>query len=147
MIDRNSKTKGMVEISYREQFVKNIKDLFKKEAAAYLRKEKAEELISYYFNELMEELYDESEAAAEKFEIDYDRIKLQGIELSFEFVPHAIKVFITSESSGGKTLIDRLEDDGSNFVSSKLNKELSEELMNEYLKQAYSETLNLTLTT
>ena len=134
-----------MKISYREQFVKNIKHLFKTETAAYLRKEKAEELISDYFNELMEELYDESEATAEQFEIEFDRIKLQGIELGFEFVPRSIEVYISNESSGEKTLIDRLVDDGSGFISRKLNKELSEELMNEYLKKSFNETLKLNL--
>lgn len=134
-----------MKISYREQFIKNVKQLFKTETTAYLRKEKAEELICYYLNELMEYLYDESEAATEQFDLDYDKIKLRGIELGFEFVPGAIEVYILTEGPDGKNLIDRLEDDGDAFVSSKLNKELSEELLDEYLKTAFAETLESSL--
>ena len=134
-----------MKISYREQFIKNVKQLFKTETAAYLRKEKAEELIYDYVNELIEYLYDESEAATEKFDLDYDKIKLRGIELGFEFVPRAIEVYISTEGSGEKNLIDRLEDDGNAFISSKLNKELSEELLDEYLKTAFAETLESSL--
>lgn len=60
-------------------------------------------------------------------------------------MPGAIEVYISTEGSGEKNLIDRLEDDGNAFISSKLNKELSEELLDEYLKTAFAETLESSL--
>lgn len=92
-----------MKISYREQFIKNVKQLFKTETAAYLRKEKAEELIYDYVNELMEYLYDESEAATEKFDLDYDKIKLRGIELALNLCPVPLRFTSRLKAQAKKT--------------------------------------------
>ena len=135
----------MITISYREEFIKDIKELFKTETAAYLRKEEAEELISDFFNDLIEDLYDENEAAAEQLELNYEKIKLNGIELGFEFIPRAIKVYLFNEKSGEKNLIDKLEDDGTVYKSNKFKKALSVKVLDEYLKIAFAETLQSSL--
>ncbi len=77
--------KGMINISYRDKFIKSIKEKYSKETEAYRRKEQAKNLIYEYFGELLDELYDETEAADDQFDIDYDKLKLNGIELDLDF--------------------------------------------------------------
>ncbi len=127
-------------MTYREEFVKNIKKHFEIETEAYRRKEKAEELINDYFGEIFDNLYDESEAV-ECFDLDFDKIKLHGTELSFEFVPGAIEVYTTTGSPETKNLLDRLEENNSAYISKKLNRELSDELLDKYLELTFAETL------
>jgi len=141
-----SKYGEMIKIVYREEFVKSVSKLFETETQAYRRREKAEELINEYFGDLFDDLYDESEAV-ESLDLDFDKIKLHGTELGFEFVPGAIEVYTNTEDPDSKDLLDRLEDDGSDFVSSKLNRELSDELLDQYLKLAFAETLRSKLKT
>ncbi len=43
--------------------------------------------------ELFDDLYDESEAVSESFNLELDKITLHGIELGFTFVPGAIEVY------------------------------------------------------
>ncbi len=50
-------------MNYREKFVQKVKKLFEAETAAYKRREKAYEFITEYFCDLLEDLYDETEAA------------------------------------------------------------------------------------
>jgi hypothetical protein len=65
--------------------IKSIKEKYSKETEAYRRKEQAENLIFEYFGELIEELYDETEAVDDQFDIDYNKLKLNGIELDLDF--------------------------------------------------------------
>jgi hypothetical protein len=127
----------MIKISYREKFIKSIKEQFAGETEAYRRKEKAESLLFEYFGELVEELFDETEASDERLEIEYDSIKLNGTELGFDFVNGAIEVYTTVEGSEEKKIIDRLEDNGTAYISKQHNAELSDDLLDVYLKQLY----------
>ena len=127
----------MIKISYREKFIKSIKEQFAAETEVYRRKEKAESLLFEYFGELVEELFDETEAADEKLEIEYDKIKLNGTELGFDFVNGTIEVYTTVEDSEEKKIIDRLEDNGTAYISKQHKVELSEDLLDVYLKQLY----------
>lgn len=141
-----SKYGEMIKIAYREEFVQSIRKLFETETEAYRRRQKAEELINEYFGDLFDDLYDEGEAV-ETLDLDFDKIKLYGTEFGFEFVPGAIEVYTITENSEAKKLLDRLEDDGSAFVSSKQNRELSAELLDKYLELAFAETLRTKLST
>jgi len=136
----------MIKIAYREEFVQSIRKLFKTETEAYRRRQKAEELINEYFGDLFDDLYDEGEAV-ENLDLDFDKIKLYDTEFGFEFVPGAIEVYTIRGNSEAKKLLDRLEDDGSAFVSSKQNRELSAELLDKYLELAFAETLSSKLST
>lgn len=89
---------------------------------------------------MFDDLYDESEAV-ESLDLDFDKVKLHGTELGFEFVPGAIEVYTTTGSPESKNLLDRLEEDGTAYISSKLNRELSDELLDKYLELAFAETL------
>jgi len=139
-----SKDGEMIKIVYREEFVQSIRKLFKTETDAYRRREKAEELINEYFGDLFDDLYDEGEAV-ESLDLDFDKIKLYGTEFGFEFVPGAIEVYSSTGKPEAKNLLDRLEDDGSAYVSSKLNRELSAELLDKYLELAFAKNLRLKL--
>jgi len=139
-----SKYGEMIKIAYREEFVQSIRKLFETETEAYRRREKAEELINEYFGDLFDDLYDESDAV-ESLDLDFDKIKLHGTELGFEFVPGAIEVYSSTGKPEAKNLLDRLEDDGSAYVSSKLNRELSAELLDKYLELAFAKNLRLKL--
>jgi predicted fused transcriptional regulator/phosphomethylpyrimidine kinase len=77
--------KGIMNISYQNKLIKSIKEKYSTETEAYRRKEQAENLIFEYFGELIEELYDETEAVDDQFDIDYDKLKLNGIELDLDF--------------------------------------------------------------
>lgn len=125
----------MINISYRDKFIKSIKEKYSAESGAYRRKERAENLIYEYFGELLDELYEEAEAADDNFEIDYDKLKLNGIELSLDFENGTINVYLLQAGSTDKQVIDRLEDNGNEFYSKKHHTELSDDLLDLYLKQ------------
>jgi len=130
----------MIKISYRDKFIKKMKDHFSTETEAYRRKEKAETLIYEYFGDLLDDLYDETEASDEKFEIEYDKLKLNGIELGFDFKKDTIDVYTLKVGSTNKQVIDRLDDNGNEFYSKKHSTELNYDLLDIYLKQLYEES-------
>ncbi len=134
-----------MKITYREEFTQSIRKLFKTETETYRRKGKAEELINDYFGELFDDLYDESEAVSESFNLELDKITLHGIELGFTLVPGAIEVYTVTGGSEVKNILDRLEDDGSAFISNRLNEELSDELLDKYFELAFAEILRTKL--
>jgi|GEM_PF-1577793 len=132
--------KGMIKISYRDKFIKSVKEKYSTETEAYRRREKAENLIYEYFGDLLEDLYDETEAADEKLEIEYDKIKLNGIELGFDYEKGVIKVFTLKEGSTDKEVIDQLDDNGEGFFSINHDAELSDDLLDIYLKKLNDES-------
>jgi hypothetical protein len=132
----------MIKISYRDNFVQSIKEQFTAETAAYRRKEKAENLIYEYFGDLLEELYDETEASNEKLNIEYENIKLNGIELKLTFINNSVEISKTTTDNGEKIIIDLLEDNGTVYFSKEHQKELNEELLDKYLQMAFEESLS-----
>lgn len=130
----------MIKISYRDKFIKSMKEKYSIETGAYRRKEKAENLIYEYFGDLLDDLYDETEASDENFEIEYDKLKLNGIELGFDFEKDAIKVYMLKVGSTDKQVIDRLDDNGNEFYSKKHGTELNYDLLDIYLKQLHEES-------
>jgi len=125
----------MINISYRDKLIRSIKEKYAAQTGAYRRRERAENLIYDYFGELMDELYEESEAADDQFVIDYDKIRLNGFELGLDFNEGAINVYLLQAGSTDKQVIDRLEDNGTEFYSNKHHAGLGEDLLDIYLKQ------------
>jgi hypothetical protein len=128
-------------MSYREEFTGKIKSTLEAETAAYKRREKAYEFVTEYFGDLLEDLYDETEAAEEQLDIDYERIRFKDRELQVEFGKGTINIYTKDVNSGEKQTIDLLEDNGRNYISKKHNSQLSEEIMDQYLKEAFAETV------
>jgi hypothetical protein len=128
-------------MSYREEFTGKIKSTLEAETAAYKRREKAYEFVTEYFGDLLEDLYDETEAAEEQLDIDYERIRFKDRELQVEFGKGTINIYTKDINSGEKQTIDLLEDNGRNYISKKHNSQLSEEILDQYLKEAFAETL------
>jgi hypothetical protein len=83
----------------------------------------------------MDELYEEAEAADDQFVIDYDKIRLNGFELGLDFDNGAINVYLLPTGANDKQIIDRLEDNGSEFYSNKHDTGLGDDLLDIYLKQ------------
>lgn len=131
----------MIKISYRDKFIKNMKDKYAQETAAYCRKEKAENLIYDYFGELLDELFDETEASDDEFDIEYDKLKLNGTELGFDFEKGKINVYWLRDGSSDKQIIDQLVDKKDRFISMKHHAELSDDLLDIYLQQLYEENI------
>jgi hypothetical protein len=128
-------------MNYREEFTGKIKSTLEAETAAYKRREKAYEFVTEYFGDLLEDLYDETEAAEEQLDIDYERIRFKDRELQVEFGKGTISIYTKDVNSGEKQTIDLLEDNGRNYISKKHNNQLSEEIMDQYLKEAFAETV------
>jgi hypothetical protein len=128
-------------MNYREEFTGKIKSTLEAETAAYKRREKAYEFVTEYFGDLLEDLYDETEAAEEQLDIDYERIRFKDRELQVEFGKGTINIYTKDVNSGEKQTIDLLEDNGRNYISKKHNNQLSEEIMDQYLKEAFAETV------
>ena len=128
-------------MTYREEFTAKIKKTFKTETAAYKRREKAYEFVTEYFGDLLDELYDETEAVEEELGIDYERIKFKDKELQVEFGKDTFTIYSRDIKSGDKQTIDLLEDNGHTYTSKKHNSPLNEELLDQYLKETFAETL------
>jgi hypothetical protein len=128
-------------MSYREEFTGKIKSTLEAETAAYKRREKAYEFVTEYFGDLLEDLYDETEAAEEQLDIDYERIRFKDRELQVEFGKGTINIYTKDINSGEKQTIDLLEDNGRNYISKKHNSQLNEEILDQYLKEAFAETV------
>jgi hypothetical protein len=128
-------------MNYREEFTGKIKSTLEAETAAYKRREKAYEFVTEYFGDLLEDLYDETEAAEEQLDIDYERIRFKDRELQVEFGKGTINIYTKDINSGEKQTIDLLEDNGRNYISKKHNSQLSEEILDQYLKEAFAETV------
>jgi hypothetical protein len=128
-------------MNYREEFTGKIKRTLEAETAAYKRREKAYEFVTEYFGDLLEDLYDETEAAEEQLDIDYERIRFKDRELQVEFGKGTINIYTKDVNSGEKQTIDLLEDNGRNYISKKHNSQLSEEILDQYLKEAFAETV------
>jgi len=128
-------------MSYREEFVKKVGKIFEAETAAYRRKEKAYEFITEYFGDLLDDLFDETEAVEEELEIEYEKLRLKGRELKVKFGKGFIEIYTTDGKSGEKKTVDILEDDGNNFMSKKFGIPLGEEILDQYLEAAFAETI------
>jgi hypothetical protein len=89
----------MINISYRDKFIKSVKEKYSTETEAYRRKEKAVNLIYEYFGDLLDDLYDETEAADEKLEIEYDKLKLNGIEQWLSLSGNLTPAMVTIQKS------------------------------------------------
>jgi hypothetical protein len=86
-------------ISYQDKLIKSIKEKYSTETEAYRRKEQAENLIFEYFGELIEELYDETEAVDDQFDIEYDKLKLNGIEQWLSLSGNLTPAMVTIQKS------------------------------------------------
>ncbi len=128
-------------MSYREEFVKKVSKIFEAETAAYRRKEKAYEFITEYFGDLLDELFDETEAVEEELEIEYEKLRLKGRELKVEFGKGFIEIYTTDGKNGEKKTVDVLEDDGNTYMSKKFGRPLGEEILDQYLEAAFAETI------
>ncbi len=128
-------------MSYREEFIGKVKKIFEVETAAYKRKEKAYDFITEYFCDLLEELFDETEAVEEELDIDFEKLRLRDRALQIEFGKRSIEVYTTGGKSGEKMTIDRLEDDGETYVSKKSGRPLGEEILDQYLEDVFAETI------
>jgi hypothetical protein len=128
-------------VSYREEFIKKVNIIFETETKAYKRREKAYDFITEYFGDLLDELDDETEASEEQLDIEYERIRFKDRELQVEFGKGAISICMNDINSGEKKTIDLLEDNGHNYISKKHNSPLGEEILDQYLKEAFAETL------
>lgn len=83
----------------------------------------------------MDELYEEAETADDQFVIDYDKLKLNGVELGLDFENEAINVYLLPTGATEKQIIDQLEDNGNEFYSNKHHAGLGEDLLDLYLRQ------------
>jgi len=128
-------------MSYREEFVKKVSKIFEAETAAYRRKEKAYELITEYFGDLLDDLFDETEAAEEELEIEYEKLRLKGRVLKIELGKGFIEIYTTDGRNGEKKTVDLLEDDGNTYMSKKFGKPLGEEILDQYLEASFAETI------
>lgn len=128
-------------MSYREQFIEKVRKIFAEETAAYRRKEKAYEFITEYFGDLLEELFDETEAVEDELEIDFEKLRLRDRLLQIEFGKRFIEVYTGDGESGEKKVIDRLEDDGNTYVSRKYERPLGEVILDQYLEDAFAEAI------
>ena len=128
-------------MTYREEFIDKVKKIFAVETAAYRRKEKAYEFITEYFGDLLDELFDETEAAEDELEIDFEKLRFKDRELQIEFGKRSIEIYTTDGKNGEKQTIDILEDNGSIFTSKKYDKPLGEEILDRYLQDAFAETI------
>ncbi len=126
-------------MSYREKFIGKVRKIFEAETAAYRRKEKAYEFITEYFGDLLEELFDETEAVEEELEIDFEKLRLRDRGLQIEFGKRSIEIYTTVGKNGEKQTIDRLEDDGETFVSKKFGRPLGEEILDKYLEDTFAD--------
>ena len=125
-------------MSYREEFIEKVRKIFEAETAAFRRKEKAYEFITEYFGDLLDELFDETEAVEEELEIDFEKLRLGDKELQIEVGKRSIEIYITDVKSGEKQTIDRLEDDGNTYISRKFERPLGEEILDQYLEDAFA---------
>jgi len=83
----------------------------------------------------MDELYEEAEAADDQFVIDYDKLKLNGVELGLDFQNGAINVYLLPTGATDQQVIDQLKDNGTEFYSNKHDTGLGDDLLDIYLKQ------------
>lgn len=128
-------------MTYREEFIGKLKKIFEAETAAYRRKEKAYEFITEYFGDLLDELFDETEAAEDELEIDFEKLRFKDRELQIEFGKRSIEIYTTDGKSSEKKTIDMLEDDGNTYISKKFGKPLGEEILDQYLEDTFAETV------
>ena len=128
-------------MSYKDVFFKEVRQLFEKETAAYRRREKAESFMIEFFGDLMEELYDESESSSDRFEVEYERVRLFNRELLLKLNSTSIEVCVKDVRTNEQVLLDRIEDNGSTYWSRKHDCELNEELLECYLKEAFAGAL------
>ncbi|MDY6827303.1 MAG: hypothetical protein SVV67_09075 [Bacillota bacterium] len=128
-------------MTYRDKFISKIRKSLEAETVAYRRMEKAEDFLNDYFGELTDDLFEESMADPEQFEIDYYLVRYHDIELSIEFSSDTVDVFLKNEPEGEKNIFDRLTVDGYSYKSQKYGLELSAELMDQYLKTAFEKIL------
>ncbi len=128
-------------MTYREEFIEKVKKIFEAETAAYKRKEKAYEFVTGYFGDLLDELFDETEAAEEELEIDYEKLRFRDRQLQIEFGKRSIEIYTTDGKSGERQTIDLLEDDGNTYISKKFGRPLGEEILDQYLEDVFAETI------
>ncbi len=125
-------------MSYRDEFIGKVRKIFEAETAAYRRKEKAYEFITEYFGDLLDELFDETEAVEEELEIDFERLRFKNRGLQIEFGKRSVEIYTTDGKSGEKQIIDVLEDDGNTYVSKKFGRPLGEEILDKYLEDTFA---------
>ncbi len=126
-------------MSYRDEFIEKVRKIFEAETAAYRRKEKAYDFITEYFCDLLDELFDETEAAEEELEIDFEKLRLRDRQLQIEFGKRSIEIYATGGKSEEKKTIDQLEDDGNTYISKKFGRPLSEEILDQYLEDTFAD--------
>ncbi len=131
----------MISISYREEFVDKIKRYYAVTAGEFLRREKADTLITDYLFDLHDDLMVESEASGRRLDFEHDRIMFNDYELKFEFAEKQIKVYRSDHGLGKKEEIDVLIDNGHIYYSAKYDLELCIELMDKYLKVGLGDLL------
>ena len=128
-------------MTYREEFIGKLKKIFEAETAAFRRKEKAYEFITEYFGDLLDELFDETEAAEDELEIDFEKLRFKDRELQIEFGKRSIEIYATEGKNGDKKTIDILEDDGNTYISKKFGRPLEEDILDKYLADTFSDII------
>jgi len=128
-------------MGYREEFTEKVRKIFETETAAYRRKQKAYDFITEYFGDLLDDLYDETEAVEDELEIDFEKLRLGDKELQVEVKKRSMEIYTINRKSGDKQTIDWLEDDGNTYVSKKYGKALGDEILDQYLEDAFAKAL------
>ncbi len=128
-------------MGYREEFTEKVRKIFETETAAYRRKQKAYDFITEYFGDLFDDLYDETEAVEDKLEIDYEKLRFGDKELQIEVGKRSIEIYTIDQKSEDRLTIDWLEDDGNTYVSKKYGKALGDEILDQYLEDAFAKAL------
>ncbi|MCI2256515.1 hypothetical protein L2D08_19435 [Domibacillus sp. PGB-M46] len=131
-------------MSYKKTFIEFSKKAFKSELEEKLSKESAYTLISNYFNEISASLKGEEEVAGKALKIKIEErswsIQLNELsELSIRFYKDEISVKV---KPGSQWCEEILKYEQGRFYSHSKNMELSEELLDTYLRGAFESTIN-----
>lgn len=131
-------------MSYKKTFIDLSKKAFKNELEEKFSKESAYNLISNYFNDISASLKDEAEVAGKTLKIKIEEkcwsIQLNQLsELSIRFYKDKITVKV---KPGFQWREETLKYEQGRFYDRSKDMDLSEELLDIYLKEAFESTIN-----
>ncbi|WNS78473.1 hypothetical protein RRU94_00415 [Domibacillus sp. DTU_2020_1001157_1_SI_ALB_TIR_016] len=131
-------------MSYKKTFIDLSKKAFKNELEEKFSKENAYNLISNYFNDISASLKDEKEVTGKTLKIKIEEkcwsIQLNQLsELSIRFYKDEI---IAKVKPGFQWREEILKYEQGRFYDYSKDMELSEELLDIYLKEAFESTIN-----
>lgn len=133
-------------MGYKTEFASRVNTLYKEVVAEKKAFEDARDIIDNYFNSLYNDINETLEVSGETFNFFEDnesyQITFHNSIFSINFSGTKIRVGVHTSGVGYD---DELKLEENTYISQKYKHELSEELLDTYLKDAFDKILNLNL--